>query len=206
VIKTWIVTIQPGVDHTLHRNAELALAASSAVAATVTGDRLRREVRENYGFLWRSLRRLGVAYASVEDAAQQVLVVFARRIGDVRPGAERAFLFATATRVAADFRNKQRRSLEFPASEDIDAHASSSPSAEQLIDQGRARELFDLVLAELPVDLRAVFSLFELEQMTMANIAETLELRPGTVASRLRRARAMFESTANRMQRVWRPR
>jgi DNA-directed RNA polymerase specialized sigma24 family protein len=40
------------------------------------------------------------------------------------------------------------------------------------------------VLAELPIDLRAVFILFELEQMTMATIAEILGLRPGTVASR----------------------
>jgi len=206
VIKAWIGSIQPGVDHTFHRSAELVLAASAPVERAVTSDRLRRDVRDNYEFLWRSLRRLGVAHASVEDAVQQVLVVFARRIDDVHPGAERAFLFATATRVAADFRNKQRRSREDPASDRLDAHASPAPSAEQLIDQGRARELFDLVLAELPIDLRAVFILFELEQMTMATIAEILDLRPGTVASRLRRARAMFERTASRMQRDWRPR
>jgi RNA polymerase sigma-70 factor (ECF subfamily) len=93
-----------------------------------------------------------------------------------------------------------------PDSESIDGYPSSSPSVEALIDRGRARELFDLVLAELSDDLRAVFILFELEELTMATIAEMLELNPGTVASRLRRARATFEATAERLQRSWRPR
>jgi RNA polymerase sigma-70 factor (ECF subfamily) len=41
-----------------------------------------------------------------------------------------------------------------------------------------------------------VFVLFELEEMTMAAIAETLQIPPGTVASRLRRARERFEALA----------
>ena len=169
-------------------------------------ERLEREIRENYEFLWRSLRRLGVAQSAVEDAAQQVLVVFARRIDDVHEGAERAFLFATATRVASDHRKKQARSREDADTEGLDAHASGGPSVEQLIDQGRARELLDWVLAELPIDLRTVFILFEIEDITMATIAEMLELPPGTVASRLRRARMMFETTAARLQRIKRGR
>ena len=52
------------------------------------------------------------------------------------------------------------------------------------------------MLAELPLELRAVFVLYELEQMTMAEIAESLALPPGTVASRLRRARSSFEALA----------
>ncbi len=168
--------------------------------------RLRAQVVDNYEFVWRSLRRLGVAPGSVEDAAQQVLIVFARRLDDVHPGAERAFLFATATRVASDYRKKQTRSPEVLDSEGLDAYPSVAPSADALIDQSRARALFDLVLAELPDDLRSIFILFELEELTMATIAEMLDLHPGTVASRLRRARAMFESVANRLQRGWRPR
>jgi RNA polymerase sigma-70 factor (ECF subfamily) len=163
--------------------------------------RLRREVLKNYEFLWRSLRRLGVAEASVEDAAQQVLVVFAQRLDDVHPGAERAFLFATATRIASDVRKRQLRSRELTDSEAIEAHPSPAPSAEQLIDQGRARDLLDVILAEMPLELRTVFILFELEEMTMAAIAETLALPAGTVASRLRRARALFEEKASRLQR-----
>jgi RNA polymerase sigma-70 factor (ECF subfamily) len=44
----------------------------------------------------------------------------------------------------------------------------------------------------MPMDLRAVFALFELEQVTMAEISVLLGLPAGTVASRLRRARREF--------------
>jgi RNA polymerase sigma-70 factor (ECF subfamily) len=164
-------------------------------------DRIRDAVRAHYDLVWRSLRRLGVASGSVEDAAQQVLVVFARRIDDVQVGAERAFLFATATRVAADFRKKQHRSPERPDTEVVEAQRSLAPSAERLIDEGRARELLDVILGEMPLDVRTVFILFELENLTMATIAELTELAPGTVASRLRRARAMFQRSAARWRR-----
>jgi RNA polymerase sigma-70 factor, ECF subfamily len=194
------------VDSTLDSTPDAALQAGVPVAAADPGERLRAEVRQNYEFLWRSLRRLGVAQSSVEDAVQEVLFVFARRMEDVRPGAERAFLFATARRVAADWRKKQRRSREDPQLEMLELYASDAPSAEQLIDHRRARELFDRALDVLPDDLRAVFILFELEDMRMATIAEMLDVPLGTVASRLRRARAMFESAAERLQRAGRRR
>jgi RNA polymerase sigma-70 factor (ECF subfamily) len=61
----------------------------------------------------------------------------------------------------------------------------------------RARQQLDAILDEMPLDLRAVFILHELEEETMADIAVTLGIPSGTAASRLRRARAVFyESVA----------
>ncbi len=154
-----------------------------------------------YEFLWRSLRRLGVRGPAVEDAAQQVLLVFGRRIDEIQPGAERGFLFATATRVAADYRKKQMRSREVFDPEAIDLSADSSVPADELIDQGRARDLADAILGKMPIDIRSVFILFELEDMTMAQIAKLLEIAPGTVASRLRRGREIFAAEAARLTR-----
>jgi RNA polymerase sigma-70 factor, ECF subfamily len=48
------------------------------------------------------------------------------------------------------------------------------------------------VLDAMPIELRAVFVLFELEGMTSPEIAAISGLPPGTVASRLRRARERF--------------
>jgi RNA polymerase sigma-70 factor, ECF subfamily len=56
--------------------------------------------------------------------------------------------------------------------------------------------LLDAVLATLPPELRQVFVLFELEELTMREIAAALRLPAGTVASRLRRAREMFKAEA----------
>jgi RNA polymerase sigma-70 factor (ECF subfamily) len=157
-------------------------------------------VDAEYDGLWRALRRLGVESGSVEDAAQQVLLVFARRLDDVAPGSERSFLLGVAVRVASDHRRKQARSREVHDESAIEEARASTPDAEELLGRSRARELLDQALGELSMDLRAVFVLFEFEQMTMAAIADTLGLPRGTVASRLRRAREAFEAIAKELQ------
>ena len=50
--------------------------------------RLRLVVDLHYDALWRFVRRLGVPEGQVEDATQQVLLVFARRAADVDEDAE----------------------------------------------------------------------------------------------------------------------
>lgn len=161
--------------------------------------RLRAAIVEHYEFIWRTLRRLGVVSHSVEDAAQQVLLVLARRIDDVQAGSERAFMVATAVRVAADSRKKQVRLREELDPVALEAKVSDAPSADELLDRGRARDLLDVVLAQMPDELRMVFIFFEFEDMSMGAIAELLGLRLGTVASRLRRARELFETLAARL-------
>jgi RNA polymerase sigma-70 factor (ECF subfamily) len=63
---------------------------------------------------------------------------------------------------------------------------------EQLLDQKRARQILDQVLETMAPDLRMVFVLYELEELSMIEIANALTIPQGTVASRLRRARADF--------------
>ncbi|HVY30785.1 MAG TPA: sigma-70 family RNA polymerase sigma factor [Polyangiaceae bacterium] len=161
--------------------------------------RLQRAVHEHYEFVWRALRRLGVAEHSVEDALQQVLVVLARRLGEVRLGAERAFMVATATRVAADFRKMSSRRREDFDAEALERRVSDRPLADEMLDREWARRLLDVVLDQMPDDLRTVFIFFEFEDMSSVAIAELLDLPVGTVASRLRRARQSFEILAARL-------
>jgi len=96
-------------------------------------------------------------------------------------------------------RERAREDLDPDA---LDAlHSPALPADEQL-DLRRARALLDVVLNEMSDELRTVFVLFELEDMTMATIAELLHLPPGTVASRLRRARATFELEATKLSQI----
>jgi len=67
------------------------------------------------------------------------------------------------------------------------------------MDQRRARALLDRVLVGMPMDLRAVFVLFELEEMTMMEIATISDIPLGTVASRLRRARQTFQEAVRKL-------
>jgi RNA polymerase sigma-70 factor, ECF subfamily len=170
--------------------------AVNAAVPEATQQRLRSAIVDHYDFVWRTLRRLGVPVHSVEDAGQQVLLVLARRIEEVQVGSERAFMAATAVRVAADARKKQARSREDLDPDAIAASVCALPSAEEVIDHERARELLDVVLARMPDEVRAVFIFFELEDLKAATIAEMLGLPVGTVASRLRRGRQLFASIA----------
>ena len=174
----------------------LAIAPPELVREDLTsGARLRTLFDGQFDFVWRSLRRLGVPELTVDDATQEVFLVVSRRLGDIEPGRERSFLFATALRVASTARRAAaRRGIHDDA--EVAQLVDHAPGPEELADRKRARDVLDRVLATLELDLRAVFVLYELEEMTMAEIAITLELPPGTVASRLRRAREAFEATA----------
>jgi RNA polymerase sigma-70 factor (ECF subfamily) len=70
--------------------------------------------------------------------------------------------------------------------------AGHDPSADDVADLRRARALLDEIIDGMPLELRVVFILSEIEQMTAASIAELEGIPPGTVASRLRRAREVF--------------
>jgi RNA polymerase sigma-70 factor (ECF subfamily) len=167
-------------------------------ATDEAAERIRAIVQSQYDFVWRSLRYFGFSETNAEDGAQQVMCILARRIGEIVPGTERSFLFTTAMHVASEGRRAARR-RPVAAEEDVDAVAREMPSIEDLLDQRRAHGLLERIVAALPVDLRAVFVLYEIEELTMAEISVMLALPAGTVASRLRRARAAFEALVRRV-------
>ena len=178
--------------------SSLPLAVARHVPA-VAGDRLRSMFDADFAFVWRSLRRLGVPAGVADDAAQEVFLVASKRLDDIAIGRERSFLFATALRVASNARRSFAR-RDARHDDTLDRVVDPAPTPEQLADRARARELLDRVLATLDLELRAVLVLHELEEMSMAEIATTLELAPGTVASRLRRARELFRAEVERLK------
>jgi RNA polymerase sigma-70 factor, ECF subfamily len=161
--------------------------------------RLKAMVASHFDFIWRSLRRLGVPPTDVDDCAQQVFWVAARKLNRIEANCERAFLFSTALRVASDARRSRTRRREV-CHDELAPLSDPGPSPDEIADQRRARKMLDTVLESMPMDLRAVFVLFELEEMGTQDIADLLELPPGTVASRLRRAREEFQRVVARVR------
>lgn len=161
--------------------------------------RLRGLVERELTPVWRLLRRMGLAEAEADDATQQVFIVAARRLSEIDPARERAFLFSTALNIG---RRAQRARLRRREDDDeaLASRRDSVPGLDELLDQRRARALLDELLARLPDERRVVFVLYELEELTMAEIAQVLDLPPGTVASRLRRARAEFQAEVARLE------
>jgi RNA polymerase sigma-70 factor, ECF subfamily len=147
--------------------------------------------------LWRLMRRLGVPESDADDATQEVFSVVAQRHAEIRPGKERAFVFGTALRVARAWTRKHPPPV---ALDEQLATADDAPGLEDLLDQREARKLLDQLLEEMSFELRAVFVLYEIEELTMTEIARALELPMGTVASRLRRAREDFQTRVARLR------
>jgi RNA polymerase sigma-70 factor (ECF subfamily) len=162
-------------------------------------ERFRALVDEHFEFVWRSVRRLGVPMADADDAAQEVFVVAARKLGSIEADREKAFLFGTAVRVASTRRRTRRRHPEDPA-ETLDARAlDGDASPEERVELGQARALLQGILDGMSDDQRTVFVLAELEETSVREIAALLALPLGTVSSRLRAARESFATEVKRL-------
>jgi RNA polymerase sigma-70 factor, ECF subfamily len=179
----------------LQQPLALRSTASSSSLSRVDEARLRRTVDAHFDALWRFLRRLGIPEGDVDDAVQEVILVLARKLDQVEDGRERSFVLSTAFRIASDMRRAVKRRREVDEAS-LFALASQAPDPEASAETRRLTVLFAQVLEQLSLEQRAVFVLYELEDFTMAEIAQTLALRPGTVASRLRRGRETFERLA----------
>jgi RNA polymerase sigma-70 factor, ECF subfamily len=174
-------------------SADIAAEAPPKLVRTDAA-RLSILVGSYFDFAWRCLRRLGVAEADVDDAAQQLFMVVARRLHSIEPDRERSFVFGSAVRIAAAYRRTQRRQVETHTCDGDTAGVDPMPSPEELLDLKRARAMLDFILDRLPIELRATLILAEGEGMTRREIAELLEIAEGTAGSRLRRARAAFDA------------
>jgi RNA polymerase sigma-70 factor (ECF subfamily) len=167
---------------------------SSTAGTRLPASTLRRLVQEHYDFIWRLLSRLSVNTPEVDDAAQQVFMVLVTRQGlSIKPGSERAFLYGVALRVAKEFRRKAQASQNHVAP-DPERLVDGAPDLEAVAARNQARRQLDRILERMPENLKEAFILFELEDLTVPQIAELLTIPTGTVASRLRRARAFFQT------------
>jgi RNA polymerase sigma-70 factor (ECF subfamily) len=165
--------------------------------------RLARAFEQNAVFIWRSLRRLGVPREAADDATQQVFLVAARRMHEISEGKERAFLFQSAMRIAMEFRREfsATRGRAEPDDEVLFERVDPALRPDDALDQQRTLRLLGHVLEEMPIERRAVFVLYEIEGVTMAEIAAMMQIPMGTVASRLRLARDDFRAAAARLDR-----
>ena len=158
-------------------------------------------VRDHVHVVWRFLRRLGFSPEDADDATQEIFVIAVGKLDQIEPAKERSFLYGTAVRLASRHRRSMnRRASHHVRGVDVEDVGSRDVPADELIDRKDGLEFLDRTLADMTPDLRTTFALFELEEMTMAEIAAVTEVPMGTVASRLRRAREQFQEAVNRLQ------
>jgi RNA polymerase sigma-70 factor (ECF subfamily) len=169
--------------------------------AALARDRLRALFHSEHVRVFRVLRRLGVrTAAAAEDLAQEVFVIAAQRLGDLRPGVETAFLLGTARRLAATWRRRAKLEEGVDLGEALRVAGTPAPGPEEALVAQRNLVLLDATLSALDEDAREVFVLFELEGLARDEVAAIVGIPPGTAASRLLRARSQFLEAAKRLQ------
>lgn len=146
---------------------------------------------EHFAFVWRSLRRLGVNEAYLDDATQDVFIVALRRKTEFRgQSSYRTWLFGITANVAREVRRKsERRSRHDPLDVNLEAR---EPTPHDRLNQVEAARLLDAFLASLDEPKREIFVMTELEQMPAPEISAVLGVKLNTVYSRLRAAREAF--------------
>ena len=155
-------------------------------------------------FVWRAVTRLGVASGAVEDVVQEVFLVVHRRLGEFEGRSSlRTWIFGIAIRVARRHRRTLVRRRLAGSSQEADVETSTLPddparAPDALLARAEAMELLTTLLDELDDDLRELFVLADIEEMTVPEIAEILSVNTNTVYSRLRAARRAFDQALSR--------
>jgi len=156
--------------------------------------------RDHFGYVWGTLRRLGVPARDLEDQAQQVFMAVHAHLEEYRDEYPlRPWLFGFAYRSASNYRRLARHRIErFGVV--VEAVSGTQSAADQLI----AREDLDtaeLALQRLDLDRRAVLLLHEVDGNSVPEIARALEIPLNTAYSRLRLAREDFQLAYRRISR-----
>ena len=177
--------------------ARVAMAIEYPSEQELAEQRLRTALAANYRSLRRSIRRLGVPEFEVDDVVQEAFLAFHRKASSIVPRAERQFLLQAAFRIVLGRqRGFVRRREEL--GDAFDHIAQVGPNPEEELGQQQALDILDGILEAMPMELRMVFNLCDIEQLSAREAAEILGIPHGTATSRLRRARELFEKLAAR--------
>jgi RNA polymerase sigma-70 factor (ECF subfamily) len=152
-------------------------------------------------FVWRCLRRQGVPPDDAADAIQEVFLSVHRTLDAFeRRSSLRTWLFTICRSVARDRRQRAYRRLEVAQSDALSDRIDERADAAARLEHNHRLSLLETILGHMDADLRDVFVLFEIEDMTGEEISEALSIPPGTAYSRLQLARKAFKRAVARME------
>ena len=147
-------------------------------------------------YLLGSLRRLGVPSRDLEDVLHEVFLVMLKRWDDYDRGRPlRPWLFGIAFRVA--WAQRRRGTREVLGDDHQVAYEGEAP--DEALAGSEARQLLLRALAAVPLERRAVLIMHEVDEVSMRDIAQQLEIPLFTAYSRLRKARKELDLALARL-------
>jgi len=152
-----------------------------------------RTIFDTYGpFVSRTLRRLDVPASDRHDLRQEIFVVVHRKLHEYDGRASlQSWIYGICVRTASTYRRSARvrreEAWEYP--EPNLASSLDSASQDRDLDSRRAYAHAESLLAKLDDEKRQVFVLYEIEGLSMSNVAESVGCPLQTAYSRLHAAR-----------------
>ncbi|MDT4863327.1 ECF RNA polymerase sigma-E factor [compost metagenome] len=152
-------------------------------------------MQRNQARVFQFVRRLCAGGDEALDITQDTFLKAYLALGKWRPEARfQTWLLQIARNTTLDALRRQRRQ-PCAALEDCAPLVSPMASPEQQLAGAQRLALLERLLARLPLEHREILLLREVEGLSYTELASTLEIQPGTVKSRLARAReAMLSS------------
>lgn len=127
-----------------------------------------------------------------QDVVQEAYVRAFKSFGGFRGSNGRAWLLTIVRNTSYTLLKKNRAAdLTTPFDEEIHVEESLSPAT--IAEHSEDAELIRQVMEELPVEFREILALRHMEGLSYNEIADIAQLAPGTVMSRLARARSKFK-------------
>jgi RNA polymerase sigma-70 factor (ECF subfamily) len=168
---------------------------------------------EHFAFVWRNVRRLGIAESDVADVTQEIFLVVHRKLAAFEGRSQvKTWLFGIVRKKVSDHRRSLRRKpghAQATTDDVTEMRSADASQGEAAVAKLDAFRRVNAALDRLDDEKREVLVLAEFEQMTIAEIAEALSANANTIASRLRSARTLFETAiaeleASNDRRDWR--
>jgi RNA polymerase sigma-70 factor (ECF subfamily) len=156
-------------------------------------------VRAHAAFVHRVLLHLGVPEDRVDDASQEVFLVVLRQLPAFEGrSAPSTWLFGICRNIARADRRRGRRAAELPFDDLPDAVFQPAQEGELWARRAHARLVW--ALGELKEEQRTAFILYELEELTLEEIAAAERTAISTIHSRLKVARERVQALLRRKQ------
>lgn len=156
----------------------------------------RELFRAHAPFVWRALRRYGVPEADLEDVCQEVFVVVHRKLLEFEGRASlRTWIYEIARRTALADRRRAAPRADATSLLELADHGRG-PEAQ--LESERALRWLEAALAKLSEDKREAFVLYELEEMTLAEVAQAQGCSVNAVHYRVTHAREELRALAAR--------
>jgi RNA polymerase sigma-70 factor (ECF subfamily) len=183
-------------EHSCESRLEMAALVQPVKADIGTNDRMDLDdatfeavVNAHYEPLYRFAFSLAGQEAEARDMTQEAFAQLARKAGQIQDRSKlKSWLFTTLYRAFVDSR---RWKTKHPHVE-VDGMEDELPVAFPHVGEGIDAALALQALKQVPDVYRAPLTLFYLEQHSYLEIAEILDVPPGTVMSRISRGRALL--------------